>query len=161
MTALVNAVAVYGAIVASGVAVVQWIQWRESRNDISIVNATVFEFGRMAALETDNELHITNRSGLEIFVHNCWVGHSLRRWSSPWRREIAEATTMFAINGACLTGKPAGHFRLKPGKRAEIYFRRNQLNELEKPPLRWGFGRRKSVIIEHSASATPAVMFDI
>lgn len=161
MTALENVVAVYGAIVASGVAVVQWIQWRESRNDISIINSTLFEFGRMGALESDNDFHITNRSGLEIFVHNCMVGYSLRRWSSPWRREMAEAVTMFAIKGAYYSENPAGHFKLKPGKRAEVYFRRNHLAQLEKPSLRWGFSRKKAVSIEHSASAAPAFMFDI
>ena len=127
-----------------------------------LVNTTIYEFGECDSKSSDLEVTVTNRSSLEIFVHACWVGYSLRRWKSPWRRETIDAFSATEIdNEGLITGKSAGYFELPPGKRADIHVPRSDLQNLRRPSLMEGFLVKKCIEIEHSASQQSVFLFVI
>ena len=152
---------VYGAILASVLGLIQWQQWRTTKNALVIVNTSIYEFGRADAATTDLEFTMTNKSGLNIFVHACWAGYSLRRWKSPWRREIIHAFQATKLEGDYIGSDSASYFEMAPGNRAELHVRRSELGDLEKPSLWSGFGRKICIAIDHTASQQPVFMFDL
>lgn len=155
-------VGLYGAILASALGLIQWIQWRNSQNMLVLVNTTIHEFGRTDAMTSSVEVTVTNRSNLDVFVHSCWAGYSIRKWTSPWRRETIVAFGPSEIDDqGFITEKQAGYFDLSPGKRAEFHVDRSKLNALAKPSLKLGFCVRKCVAVDHSASANSVFMFNL
>lgn len=153
---------VYGAALATVVGLIQWHQWRTAQSVCLLVSTTSFETGKGAAEDQDAEVTITNRSNLDIFVHSCWAGYSLRRWRKPWKRELASAFPALEIDGnGQLTGRGAGYFELRPGRRADICIKSREFVDLEKPSRLDGFRVRKCVAVEHSASSSPVFLFDV
>ena len=137
-------IALYGAILATAVAVVQYRQWQKSEEPLVVTVNKDF-----AGPPEHMEAVITNTQQSDVYVDFVGVGYRYRPWRSPWRHTFEEIHSMKLCEEGCLSGKGAEGL-IKPGSFMEVYFERHDFRSLECPVARIGFAARLCVWVDHS-----------
>jgi hypothetical protein len=136
-------IALYGAGLATALAVFQYKQWRKSEDPLVVTISSEFRLpGHMEAV-------ITNTQQSDVYIDFVGIGYRYRRWIEPWRSSFDELPSMKACEDGCLSGRGAGGL-LKPGHMMEVYFEASDFRKLDKPLSRKGFSRRLCIWIDHS-----------
>ncbi len=152
MTAVENLVALYGAILATILAYIQYRRWHKSTEIISA--SPIGEFGKVG---DHLELAISNKGTIRIFVSFVGIGFCYRPWFRPWVRRSFEISGMRLVEDDFITDKQACDEWMQPGQTFEACFDSRAFTTVEKPPLSKGFLRQLVLWIDHSGSDQPYI----
>jgi hypothetical protein len=139
-----DVVAMYGAVLATIIAIIQWRQWLKSRQTLVIIANREF-----SEIPKHLSVTITNNEHVNVNVEYVGVGYGYRAWLTPWSRRHHESISMKAVEGDHPTGKGAGGL-LKPGELMETYSDGEDFALFARPGLQLGFGARVCVWVDHS-----------
>jgi hypothetical protein len=139
-------VALYGAVLATTVAVIQYIQWKTARE---VLTFKIYE--KASSFPAPIDATITNISSHVIDLEFVGIGWSFRSYSRPWTVRFLGIHQMMEVEHGIASGKGASG-TLDPGKTMEVYFEEKDFTRLERPTRRNGFDIRLCAWIDHSRS---------
>ena len=139
-------VAVYGAVLASALAVLQYLQWRKSSEIFAVrVYDEFCELGK-----SDIELSISNLTFHEVETLFAGIGIGYRPWLRPWKRRHLDIVGLRRVeedgvgNQICLD-------KVRSGQMIGAYFPAKGYAEIiDGWSRKLGFDKRLCVWIEHS-----------
>jgi hypothetical protein len=143
--ALGDLVGLYGALLASALAFIQYRQWRESSDKLSISL-----YDEYAGPPFHVEVTITNLSSSTAYLKFIGIGVSYRTWLRPWKRLCCELVSLNATEDGYLTGK---NFEgaLSAGQSVDVYADSKTCRHIEtRPTLAKGFSWKWIIEVEHS-----------
>ena len=138
-------IGIYGAILASSLAVIQYLQWRHSQERFAI---DVYD--EFSAPPNQVEIMITNLSPSKAYVKFVGIGIGCRTWLRPWKLSSLDLVGMNACDGGYLTKKGVQD-ELEAGKCIEVYADFDVFGHIDvRPTLKKGFGWKWIIQIDHS-----------
>ncbi|HEX8622205.1 MAG TPA: hypothetical protein VF718_09545 [Allosphingosinicella sp.] len=142
-------IALYGALLASLLAVIQYRQWQAAEMPLVVTVNKDF-----AGPPEHMEAMITNVQQSDVYLDFVGIGYRYRPWRAPWKRAFEAIHSMKACENGYLSGKGAEGI-VRPGSFMEVYFTREDFNSLQRPSARTGFGTRLCLWVDHSRSDQP------
>ena len=135
-------IGIYGAILASSLAVIQYRQWRHSQERFAI---DVYD--ESSAPPGQVEITITNLSTSKAYVKFVGIGIGCRTWLRPWKLSRLD---MIGMN-ACEDGKGVEQ-ELEAGQSIDAYADAATFAHIitPAPSLRKDFGWKWIITIDHS-----------
>ena len=85
----------YGALLATILAIFQFIQWHSASQPFRFSIYDADEYRNSVRFEAT----ITNVSSHKIYVESAWIGFTYRSWCKPWVRTLFEGDSLKSING--------------------------------------------------------------
>ena len=147
-----DGLAIYGAVLATIIAIVQIVDWRSKRRPFSVT--------ALPELERDEaiELEITCKTEHPTEVTFVGIGYTYQPWKKPWIREAAEVVELKKISDGKLSDHGVFRAKLKPGATLECHIRRDDWRHIDLTGTSYsGFGFRHSLYIEHTLNEYPYV----
>ena len=144
-----NIISLYGAALATIIAVIQYRQWRKSQ-EILIDSSNTYH-----GIEADFEIVVTNPNSFSIAVGFVGTGVFYRGWLTPWRVQHSSIVSMYLVENGMLTSKGA-HGTLNPGQVMDCHLRSVDFEHMDLKEIS-GFRRRLCVDVEHSAGSRSLV----
>jgi hypothetical protein len=136
----------YGAALATLLAIVQVHQWRKNREIFAVQIYDEFYQG----WESDIELTVTNLTDKVIEVRTIWFGVGYRPWFKPWKRTHSGAFGMSSVNDDGV-GNQLYLEKVPPGQIISAYIDKSMVQNAKSDyKLKLGFDCRPCVWIEHS-----------
>ncbi len=141
-----NLIGIYGAVLATGLAVIQYRQSQRSQERFAIDVYDVF-----SAPPSHVEITITNVSTSKAYVKFVGIGIGCRTWLRPWKLSRLDMIGMNACQGDCLTKKGVED-ELEAGQSIDAYADAATFAHIitPGPSLRKGFGWKWIIEIDHS-----------
>ena len=149
MTTASDIISIYGAGLATVVAIIQYRQWRKSFDTLLVASNTYH------GAKSDFEVVITNANQHLIIIGFVGAGVFYRPWLMPWCVRHSNIVSMYMIEKGMLTSKGA-YGTLLPGQTMACHLPSNEFDEMRLPPFS-GFRRRLCIDIEHSAASKSLV----
>jgi hypothetical protein len=139
-------IGIYGAILASSLAVIQYRQWRHSQERFAI---DVYD--ESSAPPNHVEITITNLSNSKALLKFVGIGIGCRTWLRPWKLSHVEIIGMKACEDGYLTKKGVED-DLDAGQSIQAYADAELFSHISKLglSLRKGFGWKWIIEIDHS-----------
>jgi hypothetical protein len=146
MIATGDAIAIYGAVLATALAAIQYRQWKSAQE---ILTFKIYEkpFNFPAPIDAT----ITNITSHMVYLEFVGIGYSYRSYWKPWKITFLGLNSMKVAEDGFASGKGA-EGALEPGKTMEVYFEEKDFQRLERPNKQHGFNIRLCAWIDHSGS---------
>lgn len=138
-------IALYAAVVATAVAVIQHNYWKATQRQFSVACLPArFNRGEV-------EVFVTALGNLPVTISYIGIGMSFRPWICPWKRVEADNFPLRKIDEGIRLDKFFGSTRLRPGDSIEGHCRVDDWQEVSLKGTRWrGFGFLPCILICHS-----------
>jgi hypothetical protein len=146
MMSLGDVIAIYGAALASALAIIQYRQWLKSEEGLLVTPSREF-----CDPSTHLSATITNTQQSIVYLDFVGVGYRYRPWKTPWTRRHLDILSMLAIEGDYLT-KRGVERSLAPGEIIDVYFDERDGGVLERPNRRAGFSWCLCIWVDPSRS---------
>jgi len=141
-----DVIAIYGAVLATVLAVVQYRQWKIAQE---ILSFKIYE--KPLTFPAPIDATITNITSHIVYLEFVGIGYSYRSYWSPWRVSFLGINSMKVAEDGFASGKGA-EGALEPGKTLEVYFEEKDFQKLERPTRHHGVNIRLCAWIDHSRS---------
>ena len=142
----VDPIALYGALLATILAVIQYRQWKSAQE---VLTFKIYE--KPLDFPAHIDATITNITPHLIYLEFVGIGYSYRPYVRPWTTSFLGIHSMKESENGLLSGKGA-EGELEPGKTVEVYFEDKDFGRLERPTRRQGFDIHLCAWIDHSRS---------
>ena len=143
---MADPVALYGAALATTLAVIQYRQWKSAQEVLAF---KIYE--KPTTFPAPIDATITNITSHTIYLEFVGIGYSFRPYLRPWKIRFLSIHQMKEAEDGFLSGKGAMG-ALEPGKTLEVYFDEGDFKTLPKPARKEGFDVRLCAWIDHSRS---------
>jgi hypothetical protein len=144
----------YGAALATALAMFQYRQWRHDKERIAI---DVYD--EYSGPPAHVEITITYLGSAKRYIKFTGIGLSLRSWLTPWKTTLGDSAGIKACENGCLTKKGV-EAEIEGGESISAYADSETYRALNVwPSLLKGFNWKWAIQVEHSLPNYQAIRF--